>query len=67
MPQVPRSIIKNRAKKLREHGKKLLSEYLKKQIGSTAKILVEQSNLTGSLGKSQHFVKVHINEQLLQG
>ena len=67
MPQVPKNIIKKRAKKLREQGAKNLSKCLMQQIGKNATILVEQSNISGSLGKSQHFFKIHINKQLPVG
>ena len=55
-------LLKHRAKTLRDHGKKCLSKYLKKQIGSIeiyyacGKILIQ----LGSLGKSQHFTKIQI-------
>ena len=67
MPQVSKDIIKSRAKKLRSHGEKKLLRYLNKQIGTTATMLVEQSNLKGSFGKSQHFTKILINEKLPEG
>ena len=67
MPQISKDIIKSRAKKLRSHGEKKLLRYLNKQIGTTATMLVEQSNLKGSFGKSQHFTKILINEKLPEG
>ena len=67
MPQVPKNIIKNRAKKLRIYGEKKLLHYLNKQIGTNTTMLVEHSNLKGSFGKSQHFTKIHINEKIPEG
>ena len=67
MPQVSTQVIKNRAKILRECGKKNLSEYLNKQIGTKATVLIEKIDSTGSYGKSQHFTKIHIDKELLEG
>tara|TARA_B100000579_G_scaffold434210_1_gene454567 strand:+ start:2753 stop:4021 length:1269 start_codon:yes stop_codon:yes gene_type:complete len=67
MPQVPRNIIKKRAKILREEGKKQMENYLLKQIGNTALILVEKSDGNMSLGKSQHFIKIEINDKIKEG
>ena len=67
MPQVSKNIIKSRAKILRNHGEKNLLRYLNKQIGTNTTMLVEQSNLRGSFGKSQHFTKIHINKKLSEG
>ncbi len=67
MPQVSKNIIKSRAKILRNHGEKNLLQYLNKQIGTNTTMLVEQSNLRGSFGKSQHFTKIHINKKLSEG
>ena len=60
MPQLPIDVIKNRAKKLRDIGEQNLSKYLEKQIGNNTTMLVEQSNSTRSIGKSEHFTKIQI-------
>lgn len=67
MPQIPRQIIKKRAKQLREIGQKHLSKYLVAQVGRTAKMLVENSNTIRSIGKSQHFTKIKINKNITEG
>ena len=67
MPQLPKDVIKNRAKKLRDIGKQKLSIYLEQQIGNNTTMLVEQSNLTMSIGKSQHFTKMQIKQKLSVG
>jgi threonylcarbamoyladenosine tRNA methylthiotransferase MtaB len=67
MPQLPNHVIKNRAKKLRDIGEQNLSKYLEKQIGKNTTMLVEQSNLTMSVGKSQHFTKMQIRQKLPVG
>jgi len=67
MPQISKEVIKNRAKILRDYGEKKLSEYLNKQIGKKAIMLVEKNDSTGSYGKSQHFTKIHIDKELPEG
>ena len=64
MPQVPREIIKKRAKLLREAGNKEMKELLKKQIGNYASVLVEEVNDNSSFGKSQHFIKTKIDKKI---
>ena len=67
MPQIPKNIIKKRAKILRELGKNNLRKYLKNQIGSNIKVLIEQVKETVSIGKSQHFTKIEIPQILNEG
>ena len=67
MPQISKEVIKNRAKILRDCGNKNLSKYLNQQIGRKATMLVEEVDPTGSYGKSQHFTKIHIDKELLEG
>jgi threonylcarbamoyladenosine tRNA methylthiotransferase MtaB len=67
MPQISKEVIKNRAKILRDCGNKNLSKYLNQQIGRKATVLVEEVDPTGSYGKSQHFTKIHIDKELLEG
>ena len=64
MPQVPREIIKKRAKLLREAGNKEMKKLLKKQIGNYASVLVEKVNDNSSFGKSQHFIKTKIDKKI---
>ena len=67
MPQVPRDIIKKRAKILRDLGEINLKKYLKNQIGSQVRVLIEQVKGTVSLGKSQNFTKIEISQILNKG
>lgn len=67
MPQVPKDIIKKRAKILRNIGNTNMKKYLNKQIGSKARVLVEQVKESSSIGKSQHFTKVKIPQILTKG
>ena len=64
MPQVPREIIKKRAKLLREAGNKEMKKLLKKQIGNYASVLVEEVKDNSSFGKSQHFIKTKIDKKI---
>ena len=57
MPQVPLSIIKERAKILREFGNKQLKQNLKKSINTFHNVLVETE--TG-IGHSENFLTVKV-------
>ena len=67
MPQIPRKIIKERAKILREEGRKQMFNYMKNQIGRSAYMLVEQVKENISYGKSQHFTKIKIQDSIKEG
>ena len=67
MPQIPRDIIKKRAKTLREEGEKQMQIYLQKQIGNSAIILIEQIKENFSYGKSQHFTKIKLMDIFKEG
>ena len=67
MPQLDKGIIKDRAKRLRNRGLEKLKEHLKNQIGKKELILVENNKDKFSVGKDQHFVKVKINEEVMEG
>ena len=67
MPQISKQVIKNRAKILRDSGKKNLLEYLNKQVGRKTTVLVEEFDSSGSYGKTQHFTKIHIDKKLPKG
>ena len=67
MPQVPKDIIKIRARILREEGKKQMQRYLKNQVGNSAIMLVEQVKENISYGKSQYFTKIKIKDIIKEG
>ena len=67
MPQVPKDIIKKRARILREEGEKQMKKYLQKQIGNSAIMLVEQVKENFSYGKSQHFTKIKLSYNFKEG
>ena len=67
MPQVPKDIIKKRAKVLREEGNRQMQKYLQNQIGNSAVMLVEKVKENISYGKSQHFTKIKIKDTIKEG
>ena len=67
MPQLDKDIIKNRAKRLRDKGMENLKKHLKNKIGKKEFILIENNKNKISLGKDQHFVKVKIDEDIIEG
>ncbi len=56
MPQVPKSIIKNRASQLREIGKRKLNEFLQTQLDYSLNVLVERN----FKGHTDHFAPVQL-------
>ena len=67
IPQIDKKIIKDRAKKLREKGKKNLIKYLTNKIGDKNFILIESSDTQKSIGKDQHFIKVQFDQEIQEG
>jgi threonylcarbamoyladenosine tRNA methylthiotransferase MtaB len=67
MPQVPKNIIKKRARVLREEGNRQMQKYLQNQIGNSAIMLVEKVKENISYGKSQHFTKIKIEDTIKEG
>jgi threonylcarbamoyladenosine tRNA methylthiotransferase MtaB len=54
MPQVPRELIRERAKRLREEGTRALAASLAKRVGQTSEILIERDGF----GRSEHYAPV---------
>ena len=67
MPQVLKSVVKDRAKRLRDKGLKNLKKHLKNKVGKKQFILVENNKNNFSIGKDQHFFKVKLNEEIIEG
>ena len=63
MPQVEKSIIKERAARLREAGERQLQRFLKSNINKQRQIIVEQSNI----GRTEHFAAVRLETDLPVG
>jgi threonylcarbamoyladenosine tRNA methylthiotransferase MtaB len=56
MPQVDRTVAKDRARRLRERGATALRRYLDSEIGATRRVLAETRNT----GHTEHFAKVRL-------
>ncbi|MDG1286536.1 MAG: tRNA (N(6)-L-threonylcarbamoyladenosine(37)-C(2))-methylthiotransferase MtaB [Rickettsiales bacterium] len=63
MPQVEKSIRKERGKRLRAAGKVQLAEFLQNRIGKKAKVLVEKPGR----GRCEHYTMVHISDKIPVG
>ena len=67
MPQVDKSIIKDRANTLRQLGMEKLKQRLSKKVGGEDLILIEKVQNEKSIGKDQNFFNVIINEKIKEG
>ena len=56
MPQIDRSLVKERAQKMRQKGEIKLDQYLSKQVGQRQNILIEKSGL----GRTEQFAQAEI-------
>ncbi|WP_370931432.1 tRNA (N(6)-L-threonylcarbamoyladenosine(37)-C(2))-methylthiotransferase MtaB [Bartonella sp. DGB1] len=63
MPQVEKTIIKERAKRLRELGKEKLQLFFQSEIGKTKNILVENNNI----GRTENYALTELTENFQQG
>jgi threonylcarbamoyladenosine tRNA methylthiotransferase MtaB len=63
MPQVPREIVKDRARRLRVTGDAALRRHLDAQVGSTHRVLIESR----TLGRTGHFTQVRLAAPLDPG
>ena len=60
MPQVPKKVIQQRAKELRDLGKQQYNKFLVSQIGTTQKVLIENN----SAGHATNFSKIKLKEDV---
>jgi threonylcarbamoyladenosine tRNA methylthiotransferase MtaB len=63
MPQVPRAIAKDRARRLREAGEAALRRYLDGEVGARRSVLTE----TNDSGRSEHFTAVRFDRPVEPG
>ncbi len=63
MPQLPKQVVKERAKRLREAGDLALDAYLNSQLGTVQTVLVEQEHL----GRSEGFATVRFRSPVEAG
>ena len=67
MPQVEKSVIKDRAKILRQKGVEKLKRHLNKKVGEKDLILIEKIQNEKSIGKDQNFFNVILDEKIKEG
>jgi threonylcarbamoyladenosine tRNA methylthiotransferase MtaB len=63
MPQLPRDVVKNRARALREKGAAALRAHLDAQVGTTRHVLAESARQ----GRTEHFTLVGLNAPVEPG
>ena len=63
MPQLPRDVVKDRARRLRERGALALKQHLDAEIGATRRVLTE----TRDSGRTEHFIPVKFAAPLEPG
>ena len=59
MPQVARTVIKERAKRLRDKGAAALVRHLDGEVGKRRRVLMESDNV----GRTEQFTPVHVAAQ----
>ena len=63
MPQVPRDVVKGRARRLREKGAAALAQHLAAQVGTHRRVLAESREN----GRTEHFTPVRLNAPIEPG
>lgn len=63
MPQLPKPLIQDRARALRDKGKQRLDAFLGSEVGALRSILVE----TEALGRTEHFASVRFAQRMSAG
>jgi threonylcarbamoyladenosine tRNA methylthiotransferase MtaB len=63
MPQVPRTLIKERAARLRAEGERALVRHLESQLGAEVEVLTEEA----TRGRTRHFTEVTLDRPVLPG
>ena len=63
MPQVPRDVIKQRAKRLRDKGEVALHRHLDSEIGMQRRVLTE----AGDIGRTEQFTPVKLSAPVARG
>jgi threonylcarbamoyladenosine tRNA methylthiotransferase MtaB len=57
MPQIPRDVVKERARRLRERGALALRQYLDGEVGATRRVLTESHDI----GRTEQFTPVRFS------
>jgi threonylcarbamoyladenosine tRNA methylthiotransferase MtaB len=56
MPQVPRDVVKDRGRRLREKGEAALRRHLDREVGMQRRVLTER----GGIGRTEQFTPVRL-------
>jgi threonylcarbamoyladenosine tRNA methylthiotransferase MtaB len=57
MPQLPRDVVKDRARRLRERGALALRQHLDGEVGATRRVLTESNDI----GRTEQFTQVRLS------
>ena len=63
MPQLEKTLIKERAARLRGKGQSRLDEFLSREVGATRQVLIE----TEAMGRTEHFAQVKFAQAMTPG
>jgi threonylcarbamoyladenosine tRNA methylthiotransferase MtaB len=63
MPQVPRDVVKERARRLREKGRAAMASYLAREVGAQRRVLAESH----ALGHTEQFTPVRLHAPVEPG
>ena len=63
MPQLPKPLISERARRLRAKGEERLERFLEREVGATRQVLVE----TADTGRTEHFAPVKFAAAMTPG
>jgi threonylcarbamoyladenosine tRNA methylthiotransferase MtaB len=63
MPQLPRDVVKERARRLRERGAQALRQHLDGEIGATRRVLTESQDI----GRTEQFTQVRLKTPVESG
>ena len=63
MPQLPRDVVKERARRLRERGALALRQHLDGEVGATRRVLTESHDI----GRTEQFTPVRLSTPVEPG
>ncbi len=67
MPQIDKSVIKDRSAILRQKGREKFKQHLANKVGEKDLILIEKNENKKSIGKDQNFFSAIFNEKIKEG
>jgi threonylcarbamoyladenosine tRNA methylthiotransferase MtaB len=63
MPQLPRDVVKERARRLRDRGAQVLRQHLDGEVGATRRVLTESQDI----GRTEQFTQVRLKTPVESG